>query len=322
MRPFIGQAVRRGAGGERARPPCTPRGTPRNPARQPATPRPSTSSPSAASAPARAITWWSPRKPSESPSQSVPPYATIASPIPTRVISRPPEGRRRDGVRRPAGRPASPTRRRARRPAAPRSGGLAGLLAPGRRLAWRPPRRPRPGPVVTRPARATRSPGAAAAPAAGGTGCDGGCRTGRPLRERCTTNHTTAPITSRPHGKPHAPPWPPNHHGKPLTSGDPGDDQQHDRPRVALAQRPLRGDPVLLVGQQRPGHEVGGDAEAAEEDEHDETGPHDHGVDAQPVRDARADAADPLVVGAPPDADAADGGEERVEARVLPLGGG
>ena len=100
---------------------------------------------------------------------------------------------------------------------------------------------------------------------------------------------------------------------------DPDDDEQRDAPAVAV-QRRLGEDLAVLVGQQRPGEEVGEPADPADEEQDDEDATDDERVDPQPVRDAGAHAGEPAVVGVAAHAEAAQGLEDAVEPG--PGGGG
>jgi hypothetical protein len=88
------------------------------------------------------------------------------------------------------------------------------------------------------------------------------------------------PVSARPHGKPQPESLP---HHEPPNSANACDDDQHDGAAVSVTQRALGGDLVPVVGQQGPGHEIDGDADAPEDGQQHEGGADDHRVDAEPV---------------------------------------
>ena len=92
-----------------------------------------------------------------------------------------------------------------------------------------------------------------------------------------------------------------------------GEHEQRDRPGIALAHGPLGEDVALPVGQEQPEDHVRGQADAAEEGEHDRRGPDQHRVDAEALGQAGADTAEPAAVGVAVVAAAAQPGEAVVE---------
>ena len=85
---------------------------------------------------------------------------------------------------------------------------------------------------------------------------------------------------------------------------------------MSVTKRSLGRDLVPVVGQQGPRHQIEAEADASQDGEQHECGADDDRVNPEPVGEPRGHAADPLVIGAASDADAAKGSEDLVQTRL------
>ena len=103
--------------------------------------------------------------------------------------------------------------------------------------------------------------------------------------------------------------------------GEAGDDEEDDRPPLAVSDGPLGKDLVPVVGQERPTEKVGRDPEAAEEGEDEKHDADEDGVDAEAAGHAGGDAGGPLVLAVAADPEATQPREDGAEVRSWPLSG-